>query len=173
MEDLIKGVLRFEKDIYPDRKDFFDRLIAKQYPKALFITCADSRVVPNMITDSDPGDLFTIRNAGNIIPPYGEYMGGVSATIEYAAQAAAVHGGLVAAAAGGNAPPGFLASARDVRLASWRLDDLPPAEPDQLSIVAERQAGDAGQLLYTFRVAHAGREIASGRLAVVLGAEPA
>jgi len=96
-----------------------------------------------------------------------------SATIEYAAQAAAVHGGLVAAAAGGNAPPGFLASARDVRLASWRLDDLPPAEPDQLSIVAERQAGDAGQLLYTFRVAHAGREIASGRLAVVLGAEPA
>lgn len=84
MQELTRGVLRFEKDIYPERKEFFDKLIAKQFPRALFITCADSRVVPNMITDSDPGDLFTIRNAGNIVPPYGEAMGGVSASIEYA-----------------------------------------------------------------------------------------
>lgn len=87
MNDLTKGVLRFEQEIYPKRKEFFDRLIARQYPKALFITCSDSRVVPNEITDSDVGDLFTIRNAGNIVPPYGETMGGVSATIEYAVMA--------------------------------------------------------------------------------------
>lgn len=87
MQELTKGVLRFERDIYPKRKDFFDRLIAKQHPRALFITCADSRVVPNMITDSEPGDLFTIRNAGNIVPPYGEALGGVSASIEYAVMA--------------------------------------------------------------------------------------
>ncbi len=90
MDELTKGVLRFEKDIYPKRKDFFDRLIARQYPRALFITCSDSRVVPNDITDSDVGDLFMIRNAGNIVPPYGEVMGGVSATIEYAVMALGV-----------------------------------------------------------------------------------
>ena len=90
--------------------------------------------------------------------------------IEYAAQAAALHGGLLAEAAGTRAPPGYLASARDVRLAAWRLDDLPAATDDALRIVAERQAGDEGRILYAFRVEHAGREVASGRLAVVLEA---
>ncbi len=96
-----------------------------------------------------------------------------SAAIEYAAQAAAVHGGLIARAAGAWAQPGYLASARDVRLATWRLDDLPAAEVDELQVAAERQAGDATRLLYAFSVAHAGREIAAGRLAVILdAAEP-
>ena len=90
--------------------------------------------------------------------------------IEYAAQAAALHGGLMASAAGAAAPPGYLASAREVRLGAWRLDDLPAAGNDALRILAERQAGDGGRLLYAFRVEHAGREIASGRLAVVLAA---
>ena len=93
-----------------------------------------------------------------------------SAAIEYAAQAAALHGGLLAEAAGTTASPGYLASARDVRLGAWRLDDLPEAANDALGIVAERQAGDAGRLLYAFRVEHGGREVASGRLAVVLDA---
>ena len=88
--------------------------------------------------------------------------------IEYAAQAAALHGGLMAQASGRAASPGYLASAREVRLDAWRLDDLPAAEGDALRIVAERQAGDAARLLYAFRIEHAGREIASGRLAVVL-----
>ena len=88
--------------------------------------------------------------------------------IEYAAQAAALHGGLMAQASGRAASPGYLASAREVRLGAWRLDDLPVAENDAVRIVAERQAGDAGRLLYAFRIEHAGREIASGRLAVVL-----
>ena len=93
-----------------------------------------------------------------------------AAAIEYAAQAAALHGGLLARAAGAAAPPGYLASAREVRLGAWRLDDLPAAESDLLHVVAERQAGDADRLLYAFRVEHAGREVASGRLAVVLDA---
>ena len=94
--------------------------------------------------------------------------------IEYAAQAAALHGGLLAEAAGASAPPGYRASARDVRLGAWRLDDLPVADGDDaLRIVAERQAGDEGRILYAFRVEHAGREVASGRLAVVLDASPA
>ena len=93
-----------------------------------------------------------------------------SASIEYAAQAAALHGALIAQAAGGKALPGYLASARDVHLATWRLDDLPEAEVDELQVRAERQAGDATRLLYSFNVAHAGCEIAAGRLAVILNA---
>ena len=96
-----------------------------------------------------------------------------AAAIEDAAQAAALHGGLLARAAGATPAPGYLASAREVRLGAWRLDDLPAAASDELRVVAERQAGDAGRLLYAFRVEHAGREIASGRLAVVLDASPA
>ncbi len=91
-----------------------------------------------------------------------------STAIEYAAQAAALHGALIAQSTGGKALPGYLASARDVRLAAWRLDDLPKAEVDELQVRAERQAGDATRLLYAFSVAHAGREIAAGRLAVIL-----
>ncbi|MEO8835549.1 MAG: hydroxymyristoyl-ACP dehydratase [Caldimonas sp.] len=93
-----------------------------------------------------------------------------SAAIEYAAQAMAVHGALCARAAGARAAPGMLASARDVRLACLRLDDLPYASPDELVVVAERQAADATRILYAFRVAHGGREIVSGRAAVILGA---
>jgi predicted hotdog family 3-hydroxylacyl-ACP dehydratase len=95
-----------------------------------------------------------------------------SAAIEYAAQAAALHGALHAEGEGTQAAPGFLASALDVRLTALRLDNLPRSsaapEPDELRIVAVRQAGDATRLLYAFTVGHAGRDIASGRLAVVL-----
>ena len=96
-----------------------------------------------------------------------------SATIEYAAQAMALHGALAAAAHDSAAAAGFLASARDVRLARWRLDDLPPAYPDELVVDAERHAGDGRRILYAFRVRHAGVELASGRVAVVLDASPA
>ncbi len=91
-----------------------------------------------------------------------------SAAIEYAAQAMALHGALCASAAGTKASPGFLASARDVRLALWRLDDLPAADPDTLLVSACRQAADASRILYAFSLAHAGRTLATGRLAVVL-----
>jgi predicted hotdog family 3-hydroxylacyl-ACP dehydratase len=91
-----------------------------------------------------------------------------SASIEYAAQAAAVHGGLLAQASGTTASPGYLASARDVRLAAWRLDNLPQASIDELCVVAERQAGDTTRLLYAFSISHDGCEIATGRLAVIL-----
>ena len=87
-----------------------------------------------------------------------------SAAIEYAAQAAAVHGALNAREAGGTAAPGFLASARGVRLHRLRLDDL----AGELVIDTEHVAGDARQLLYAFTVRHAGATVAEGRLAVVL-----
>ena len=96
-----------------------------------------------------------------------------SAAIEYAAQAMALHGALIGQAAGTPVTPGYLASARGVRLEVLRLDDLPQPTPggdqaDVLDIQATRQAGDAQQILYTFTVHHAGRCIAQGRAAVVL-----
>jgi carbonic anhydrase len=84
MDRILDGVRQFQKDVYPERKDLFEQLAGGQSPQALFITCADSRVVPDLITQSQPGDLFICRNAGNMIPSYGEALGGVSATIEYA-----------------------------------------------------------------------------------------
>jgi predicted hotdog family 3-hydroxylacyl-ACP dehydratase len=87
-----------------------------------------------------------------------------SAAIEYAAQAAAVHGALTARAAGHTAAPGFLASARGVRLRRLRLDDL----AGELAIETEHLAGHDRQLLYAFTVRHAGATVADGRLAVVL-----
>lgn len=88
--------------------------------------------------------------------------------IEYAAQAMALQGALVAGAAGRTVAPGFLASARGVQLHVLRLDDLPRVTPDELRIEATRQAGDERQLLYAFAVTHAGRTLVDGRAAVVL-----
>ena len=84
MEKILAGVSRFRQQVYPQSREFFESLASKQQkPLALFITCADSRVNPNLITQTEPGDLFLIRNAGNIVPTYGSNMGGEAATIEY------------------------------------------------------------------------------------------
>jgi predicted hotdog family 3-hydroxylacyl-ACP dehydratase len=93
-----------------------------------------------------------------------------TASIEYAAQAMALHGALIGQQAGTPATAGFLASARGVQLQVLRLDDLPITAPvaDELRIEAVRQAGDARQILYAFHLQHAGRRIAEGRAAVVL-----
>lgn len=84
MQKIIDGFLRFQNDVFPARTDFFKQLAGGQSPKALFVTCSDSRVVPELLTQQEPGDLFVIRNAGNIVPCYGPEPGGVSATVEYA-----------------------------------------------------------------------------------------
>jgi carbonic anhydrase len=87
MDELIAGVRRFHSTEYPKNREFFEHLAAKQQkPVALFITCADSRINPNLITQTEPGDLFLVRNAGNIVPPHGVAVGGESATIEYSVE---------------------------------------------------------------------------------------
>jgi carbonic anhydrase len=84
MERILEGVCKFRREVYAEHRALFEQLSHKQNPEALFITCSDSRIVPDLITQSKPGDLFICRNAGNMVPPYGEVNGGVSATIEYA-----------------------------------------------------------------------------------------
>lgn len=87
MQKLIKGLHHFRNCIFPPQQAFFEKLALGQYPEALFITCSDSRVNPNLITQTQPGDLFVVRNAGNIVPPHGATAGGESAAIEYAVRA--------------------------------------------------------------------------------------
>ena len=84
MQKVIEGFLRFQKDVFPERTQLFKQLAQRQNPKVLFVTCSDSRVVPELFTQQEPGDLFVIRNAGNIVPSYGPEPGGVSASVEYA-----------------------------------------------------------------------------------------
>jgi carbonic anhydrase len=90
MNKLLQGYRHFHDEVFPEKRPLFEKLAGEQHPRALFITCADSRILPDMITQADPGDLFICRNAGNIVPPYGERHGGVSATIEYAVLALGV-----------------------------------------------------------------------------------
>jgi len=81
---IAQGVVKFQMEIYPSQREMFQRLKGGQDPLALFVTCADSRVVPNLVTQTGPGEIFTERNPGNIVPPYVEFVGGVTAGVEYA-----------------------------------------------------------------------------------------
>lgn len=87
MDELIVGVQEFQSEVFREQQALFERLKEGQSPDALFITCSDSRVNPNLITQTEPGQLFIMRNAGNIIPPHGAANGGEGATVEYAVMA--------------------------------------------------------------------------------------
>ena len=84
MQKLVDGIHRFQKDVFCTQTRFFERLADGQKPLALFITCSDSRIDPAMLCQTRPGELFIMRNAGNIVPPYGSASSGEAATIEYA-----------------------------------------------------------------------------------------
>ncbi len=84
MKDLVQGILKFQREEYPKRSALFQELATQQHPSTLFIACSDSRVEPALLTQSEPGDMFVIRNAGNIVPAYAVQPGGVSASVEYA-----------------------------------------------------------------------------------------
>jgi carbonic anhydrase len=90
MQSIIEGFLKFQREAFPQHAALYRQLATSQHPRTLFISCSDSRLVPELVTQQDPGNMFVIRNAGNIVPSYGPEPGGVSATIEYAVAALGV-----------------------------------------------------------------------------------
>lgn len=84
MKKLLRGLQEFKDHYYASHLELFQQLPQGQRPRVLFITCSDSRINPNLITQTELGELFIIRNAGNIIPPFGAANSGEGATIEYA-----------------------------------------------------------------------------------------
>ena len=84
MKTIIEGFKKFQSEVFQEKRQLFERLSYGQNPRALFITCSDSRIDPTLLTQTDPGELFILRNAGNIVPSYGAVVGGSTATIEYA-----------------------------------------------------------------------------------------
>ncbi|MDK4717674.1 carbonic anhydrase [Rhizobium sp. CNPSo 4039] len=91
MSDLLKGISIFRGTVFPSHEALYRKLAQQgQQPQALMISCADSRVMPETITQSGPGELFVCRNAGNVVPPFSTANGGVSSVIEYAVVALGV-----------------------------------------------------------------------------------
>lgn len=86
LQQLISGIHQFQHKVFANERSFFERLAEGQDPRVLFITCSDSRVNPNLITQTKPGDLFIVRNIGNIIPPFSPHTadGATAAAVEYA-----------------------------------------------------------------------------------------
>ncbi|MFF2197523.1 carbonic anhydrase [Streptomyces sp. NPDC058157] len=89
-QDLTEGVARFQRDVFPAKADLFARLAAHHSPHTLFIGCSDARVVPELITGTEPGDLFVIRTAGNLVPAHAPGADGIAASVEYAVAALGV-----------------------------------------------------------------------------------
>ncbi len=117
MDHLISGVSKFQNEVYPEKEARFQKLATGQNPEVLFITCADSRIDPNLVTQTEPGELFICRNAGNIVPPHSNYTGGMTASIEFAVAALGVSHIVVC----GHSDCGAMKGA----IAPENLDDLP------------------------------------------------
>jgi carbonic anhydrase len=143
MNRLIQGIQQFQKNVFPANRDLFQRLASSQKPEALFITCSDSRVSPEWVTQCGPGDLFVCRNAGNLVPG-NTRADAVSATIEYAISALGIEHIVVCGhsdcgAMKGLMNPANLAEMPGVRSwlrhaeAAYRtlVDDLPDGQPPE------------------------------------------
>ena len=122
MQKLVEGIHHFQNDGFNAQRDLFERLARGQHPDALFITCSDSRINPNLITNTNPGDLFIVRNVGNMVPPHGTTNNAEAAAVEFAVEALGVKDIIVCGhthcgAMKGLLNPGSLASMPAVK--SW------------------------------------------------------
>ncbi|MEU2536856.1 carbonic anhydrase [Streptomyces iakyrus] len=152
----------------------YRKLAEGQYPEALFITCSDSRVIPAMITGARPGEIFELRNAGNIVPPYGRPGAcGEAATIEYALEVLGVqdivvcghsHCGAMGALKSGDdlsALPGVDAW---LRIARPELTSVLESAPDDPSLPEVSQGNVVNQLAALRSYPVVRQRLDSGRL---------
>lgn len=119
MERLIEGHKKFLAEVFPGRRGQFHLLADSQAPEFLFITCSDSRIVPDLILGTGPGDLFITRNAGNVVPLASSDVDGCTATIEYAVEVLKVRHAILC----GHSDCGAMKAALDRR----GLEKLPKA----------------------------------------------
>jgi carbonic anhydrase len=114
------GIHEFERSVAPLVQPQLAGLARDgQQPEQLFITCADSRLVPNLITTSGPGDLFCVRNIGNVVPPHGGPDSSVGAAVEYAVGVLGVHTITVCGHSGCGAVRAMMAGGNTGDLARW------------------------------------------------------
>ncbi|GAB4515491.1 MAG: carbonic anhydrase [Haliangiales bacterium] len=122
MQKLIAGLREFMSSVHARERAFFEELATGQQPEVLFVTCSDSRVVPSVFTQTKPGDLFTIRNVGNIIPPISDPGSAEAAAIEFAVRGLTVKDVVVCGHSDCGAMQGLLAPEKLVEMpavASW------------------------------------------------------
>ncbi len=117
MINLLSGLRKFSEQIFPEQQALFTHLSNGQKPHTLMITCSDSRIDPNLVTQTKPGELFVVRNAGNLVPPYGTSKGGEEAAIEFAIEGLGVHNIVIC----GHSQCGAMAALND----KVNLDGLP------------------------------------------------
>ncbi len=150
MKKLIQGIVDFRKHRLNDYREKFSKLALGQSPDTLFIGCSDSRVVPNVFASTDPGDLFVLRNVGNIVPPCspdGHSSGDISefATIEFAIQQLGVSDIIVCGHSECGAVNAIISGRQNVtmpHLAAWlEFGDKAPNLVDKIKFdVAEKPA---------------------------------
>jgi carbonic anhydrase len=178
MDRLIEGHKRFLAEVFPGRRSQFHLLAEMQAPEWLFITCSDSRVVPDLILGTGPGDLFITRNAGNVVPVTGHDVDGVTATIEYAVEVLKVKQAILC----GHSDCGALKAALDRK----GLENMPkasrwlhhveaafshrqppnPAEGESAELAALIRGNVVAQLLNLRAQPSVARAVAEGRLTV-------
>jgi carbonic anhydrase len=150
MQKLVEGVHAFRKQYFAKHRELFHRLAGDgQAPETLFITCSDSRVVPNLITSAAPGDLFIVRNVGNLVPQL-TLPGGTAAAIEYAVEALKVQNIIVC----GHTHCGAIQAVLDpARMDAWPFVRRWLAQTERVrAIVGERYGHLQGEALVTAAV---------------------
>lgn len=178
MQKLIEGHKKFLAEVFPARKSHFHLLAEGQSPEWLFITCADSRVLPDLILGTEPGDLFIARSIGNVVPVTSQDVDGVTATIEYAVDVLKVRHVIVC----GHSDCGALKAALDrkslenlpkarrwldhVEAAFAYKQPLHPADGENAELAALIRGNVVAQLMNLHAQPPVVRAIAEGRLTV-------
>ena len=177
MDRLLSGHKRFHDEVFPSRRDHFHLLRESQAPEYLFITCSDSRVLPDLIFQTEPGDLFITRNAGNVVPASGADVDGCTATIEYAVEVLKVRYAIVCGHSDCGAMKAALnrASLENLPKASRWLRHVEdafayrqppnPAEGESAELASLIRGNVIAQLNNLYAQSSVARAVADGRLA--------